>query len=167
MPNNCYLNAYINMRNAYKDKGLKLVIGSLGINKWFEYGGKNWGMAEFMLKVDGYTSDSHCWLEDKDGNVYDCLFSQYELWVAIRTDKPMRRKGVLEGVSKADLLKDGIEYVPAPKDVQTALFLINHKFLRYAYDGLVKGTNKWVNGNLVSSFLSFEDYKLFQEIQGM
>jgi hypothetical protein len=130
------------MRNCYADRKLKLIIGSLGINGWFEYGGKTWGESEFMRKASGISSDSHCWLEDEGGNVYDCLFPQYNFWVKLRTGSEMKLSGILEGVSKAKLATMGIDYVPAPKDAQTALFCFHHKFVKDMYEGLK--THKYV-----------------------
>ena len=136
---NCYLNAFINKEHHYKDKKLKMVIGSLGINNWFEYGGKHWTKADFAKKVRGYITDSHCWLEDADGNVYDYLFEDYDYWVGVRTGKSMRRKGLLEGVSKADLLADGIEYVPAPLDAQLHLASATGMYVRTTVKALISG----------------------------
>lgn len=141
--NNCYINAFINKTHHYKDKTLKMVIGSFAINGWFEFGGKHWTKADFAKKIHGVSSDSHCWLEDADGNVYDFIFPEYNFWVGIRTRKPMRRTGLVEGVSKADLLADGIEYVPAPLDAQLLLATATGKFVRNAVQKLISGEARW------------------------
>lgn len=121
----CYVNAFINQKEYYAEKKLRLVIGSFAINGWFEFGGKDWTKDDFEKKMMPGMSDSHCWLEDAEGNVYDRLFTEYEnRWVKYRTGKPMPVKGTLEGISKEDLKDIGIEYVPAPKDAQLAL--LNH-----------------------------------------
>jgi hypothetical protein len=137
------------MRDSYKGKKLKLVSGSLGVNGWFEFGGKKWTKKDFEKKIDGYTTDAHAWLEDEEGNVYDFLFKEYNYWSLIRTKQPLKRTGLLEGVSKADLAKDGIEYVPAPKDAQLALFLAVNKHCLSAYVGLKNGSYSWFGNYLL------------------
>lgn len=154
---NCYINAYINMRHHYKDKSLKLVIGSLGINTWFEYGGKDWTKKDFQKKLMGFRSDSHCWLEDSDGNIYDFLFSEYEDWVMINTRRKMKRKGLLEGVPKAELARQGVQYVPAPKDAQEMLFLATFKHMKETHDSLISGKCSWYGSHISQSFTSMEE----------
>lgn len=123
--NGCYVNAFINQKGYYAEKKLKLVIGSLSINGWFEFGGKNWTKKDFQAKMFPGISDSHCWLEDAEGNVYDYLFGGYEgRWVIYRTGNKMKLIGMVEGMSKAELLTYGVEYVPAPMDAQ--FMLLNH-----------------------------------------
>ena len=131
-----------------------MVMGSLGINGWFEYGGKNWTKKDFEKKIMGYCSDSHCWFEDDEGNVSDYLYEDYDFWVKFNTRQKMRRVGLVEGVSKEELARDGVEYVPAPKDAQTALFLATFKFMRDSHDGLLKGTCKWNGTHLQQEFNS-------------
>jgi len=139
----CPINAFINSRHAYKDKNLKIVIGSLGVNGWFEYGGKNWGMEEFQRKME----DVHFWLEDKNGNVYDFLFERYSLWSVIRTGNKLRRTGILEGVSKNELKSIGIEYIPAPTEAQMMLYLYNFDTMMNAEKVLMNGSGRWIEKN--------------------
>jgi hypothetical protein len=141
---NCHINAFINKWHHYKDKSLKMVIGSFAINNWFEFGGKHWAKADFAFNIVGYETDSHCWLEDDDGNVYDFIFPEYNQWVRSRTRKPMRRTGLLEGVSKADLLADGIMYVPAPLDAQLLIASATGKFVRNVAKKLISGDGIWL-----------------------
>ena len=91
---------------------LKLVIGSLGLNGHFEFGGKDWKMKEFKKKP----SDSHAWLEDKDGNVYDYIFNHYgecaEHW-GKTVSFPL--KWEIVGISKQALKEEyGMEFIPTP-----------------------------------------------------
>lgn len=137
----CYANAYINRLHYYKEKKLKMVYGSLGVNGFFEFGGKDWKKEQFQAKIDGFRTDSHCWLEDEEGNVYDCLFKEYDAWAIVRTCRRMKRRGILEGVSKAELLRDGIEYVPAPLDAQIALVRATASFVKDAYARVAKKFN--------------------------
>ena len=146
---NCYINAYINRLHHYKDKNLKMVIGALGINDWFEYGGKDWTLDDYQRTMFGHISDSHCWLEDDEGNVYDFLFEEYKYWVNIRTKKPMKRSGLIEGVSKEELKADGIEYVPAPLEARKALFFATHKMMKMTHDALASGKAKWMGQMLM------------------
>lgn len=145
----CYFNAYINLRGVYKDRGLKLVIGSLGIHNWFEYGGRHWTKADFAAKMKTYSSDSHAWLEDADGNVYDYLHPEYQFWVKLRTGKKLKRTGLLEGVSKAELAKDGIEYVPADRDTQAMLFVNFLPLCKEYYAKMLRGEMGSQYGRLV------------------
>lgn len=149
---NCFINAYINKLNHYKDKNLKMVIGSLGINGWFEYGGKDWKKEDFKKRMEYHCSDSHCWLEDEEGNVYDMLFKEYKYWVEYRTHQPMKRVGLIEGVSKEELARDGIVYLPACKDTQTMLFLNTYSFIKKAYAGLQTGKYQWIGSALAMNF---------------
>lgn len=147
----CFINAYINHHNHYLDKKLRLVIGSFAINGWFEFGGKNWTKKDFIKNLTGtYTTDAHCWLEDEDGNVYDYIHEGYDFWVKIRTNKPMKFSGLVEGVSKADLLGKGIEYVPADKETQQILFLRSLKQCRKAEKQLKEGSGWWIGDSLAT-----------------
>jgi hypothetical protein len=139
----CQINAFINLRHAYKDKDLKVVIGSLGVNGWFEYGGKNWGIEEFKRKME----DVHFWLEDKNGNVYDFLFERYSLWSVIRTGNKLRRTGILEGVSKNELKSVGIEYIPAPIEAQMMLYVNFTPTMVDAEKVLMNGSGRWIEKN--------------------
>jgi hypothetical protein len=118
----CYLNAYVNRLYYYKGKNLKMVIGALSINNQFGFGHKDWTKEDYLQTIRGTNSDSHCWLEDDEGNVYDYLFEQYKWW-AEKKKQPMKRSGLLECVSKEELVADGIEYIPASQETQLALYL--------------------------------------------
>jgi hypothetical protein len=109
----CYLNAHLNKTFWYTDRKLKMVVGSFGIHGWFEFGGKRWTKSDWEMSYIKFGTNSHCWLEDSDGNVYDFLHPEDAVWVRARTGKKMPRTGILEGVSKAELAAQGIEYVPA------------------------------------------------------
>jgi hypothetical protein len=113
---NCYYNATYNKYHAFKKvKGLKVVYGSLGLNGHFEYGGKNWGQWEFFRNP----FDSHAWLEDEDGNVYDYIYEGYG-FCAKHWGKEITfpLEWEIVGISKAELLEMGLDYVPAPKPIQ-------------------------------------------------
>jgi hypothetical protein len=123
-PCQCFLNAYLNQQGIYKSLDLKMVVGSVGWNTWFEYGGKTWTLVDFIKAKKGKTGgwDAHCWLEDDKGNVYDYISETDDLYTRHRTGKGLKVKGVVAGMSKADLLAQGIEYVPADADTQYAIF---------------------------------------------
>jgi len=123
----CFINAFINKRHAYKDKNLKMVFGSTAFNGFFEYGGKTWGLKEFLARHTPGTTvwDAHAWLEDEDGNVYDKFFSFYNFASKVQTGKATEvpNDTVFEGISKAEAKAMGVEYVPADKETQTVIFI--------------------------------------------
>ena len=114
----CYLNADFNQAGAFKELGLRVVYGSLGLGGWFEYGGKDWGVAEFSRKP----SDSHAWLEDWEGNVYDYAHSSWSEVASIR-GAPVRWQDNTEffGEPKKDLARMGLTYLPASKEAQAVI----------------------------------------------
>lgn len=122
-PFQCFINSYLNQKGIYKALDLKMVVGSVGWNGWFEFGGKGWTLMDFIKAKKGFSSwDAHCWLEDAEGNIYDYLSSVDDLYTRFRTGKGLKVLGVVEGVSKADLLAKGIEYVPGDEMTQYAIF---------------------------------------------
>lgn len=112
----CYYNASYNRVNAFKGLGLKMVIGSLGLNSHFEYGGSNWGLKQFKQKP----TDSHAWLEDSEGNVYDYIYDHYAYCAKSWGKKvSFPTEWEIIGISKKALKEEyGLEYIPAKKDVQ-------------------------------------------------
>ena len=109
----CYFNAFHNQRGRYKHLNLKVVIGSLGLAGHFEYGGKKHTRADFYANP----FDSHAWLEDAEGNVYDYIFPFYAFCARTTGGKnpTFPTDWEILGVSKKDLEAEGLEYVPAPK----------------------------------------------------
>jgi hypothetical protein len=108
----CYFNAAKNRVRGYKHLNLHWVCGSLGLAGHFEFGGKNWGVADFRKKP----ADSHAWLEDDEGNVYDYIFDRYAEFAETWGKKPrFPTSWCVEGISKEDLKAEGLEYVPADK----------------------------------------------------
>ena len=123
--NNCFFNASINRQRAFAHLNLRQVFGSLGLNGWFEFGGENYTLADFIANP----SDSHSWLEDSEGNIYDYCFKEYLEVVAIRNlvCGSKMRVGELRKVSPADAKARGLTYVPAPKNAQD--YLIERKLM--------------------------------------
>ena len=114
----CFINAAWNKSHAYSHLNLKFVVGSLGLAGHFEYGGKDYTASQFKAKP----SDSHGWLEDEEGNVYDFIFPEYAEYATHWGKKPQFATGwAIEGISKADLLADGLEYVPAPPKAEKVI----------------------------------------------
>jgi len=103
----CFFNAEHNRLNAFKHLGLKWVVGGVGMNGWFEYGGKK------GYKYDNW-NDSHAWLEDAEGKVYDYCQPSWAYYCRMNgasTDLPY---GVeFRGVSKQELRDMGLDYCPA------------------------------------------------------
>lgn len=122
----CVANAYLNKRHYYKDKNLKLVVGSLGFNGWYEFGGRLWTTEDFMKTFkqrDCPSFDVHVWLEDEEGNVYDYIFDEYNTISQIRTGKKLKMRGLLEAKSKRELLRAGLAYVPASESTQVSIMV--------------------------------------------
>lgn len=120
----CFHNAFINQNYHYKERGLKLVIGSLSLNGWTEYGGENWTLADFIKNSPGGRSwDAHAWLEDEDGFIYDKIFDSYD-WVAKkRTGTPLAladapADGVLDCADPDYVADLGLIYTPADEATQ-------------------------------------------------
>ena len=109
----CYLNAEKNKSHfeSKLNKKLKIVYGSIGLNGHFEYGGKNYTDNDYFKKP----FDSHAWLEDKDGNVYDFIFSKYADYAKYWGKKvtfPINT--LIYGASKQQLKNEyNLEYIPA------------------------------------------------------
>lgn len=123
---NCFFNAYINKRHYYKGKNLKLVIGSVSFNGFFEFGGETWGLKEFVARHShGHIWDAHAWLEDEEGNIYDKIFSFYNYSAKVNTGSELKvaTGTVWEGISPQQAKKQGVVYVKADKDTQTAIFI--------------------------------------------
>ena len=118
----CFLNAEWNRTHAYAPLNLHLVIGTLAFNGWEEYGGSGWDEEKWleMGRKEFLQWDAHCWLEDDEGNVYDYCFDRYLEFARIQTGRTGRMKvGVLERASRADCMKRGLKYTPAPAAIQT------------------------------------------------
>ena len=113
---NCFANAYINQRNYYKDRKLKLVFGSLAFNGWWEYGNAAWTYSDFAAKHSAgtYIWDAHAWLEDDAGNIYDFIFPWYNQVAIINTGRPLpKQSSLMEGVSPAEVRARGLTYKAA------------------------------------------------------
>ena len=142
---NCFINSFINKRHTYKDKDLKLVIGSIGFNGWFEFGGKDWKLKDFLKRheVGSVCWDAHCWLEDAEGNIYDFAFEDYSEVARIQTRKPIRHHGLIEGQSKAWCEERGLTYVPADAETSKAIFISIFKWLLEVEANLISGKATW------------------------
>lgn len=110
----CYYNAEYNRLHAFKHLGLKWVAGGLGMNGWFEYGGKK----GFNYKQKW--NDSHAWLEDSEGRVYDYCQPSWNYYCSANGVAPDGLPLGVEfrGVSKDELKEMGLEYIPAPAKEQ-------------------------------------------------
>ena len=143
---NCFLNAYINMRHHYKELGLRMKVGSLGMNGFFEYGGKDWTLARFAAsQVGSYTFDAHAWLEDKDGKIYDFVFDWYNSCAIINTGKPLGITGIIEGKTKAELEAVGLSYVEAPMDAVCYMIKSGAPWIKFCEESLLAGLSVFVS----------------------
>jgi hypothetical protein len=125
-----------------------MVYGSIGMNDWFEYGGKDWKLKDFKKKQEGWRWDAHAWLEDKDGNVYDYAFDWYNEVAKIQTKRPLKITGLIEGMSKSELKSLGLTYVEASKDVALAIFLSQKDTISNIVNDLKSGKATW-NGDYI------------------
>lgn len=147
----CFINSFINKKHCYKDKNLRFVIGSLALNGWCEWGGVNWTTEKFLANYDGkHSFDAHAWLEDEEGNIYDCVFPEYNRVALLRSGKAtgFANGTVLEGVSKAKCEQRGLSYYPADKQSQVAMFVCIHKWLASTEHDIIAGRCWWSNGYL-------------------
>ena len=126
--NDCVPTAVFNQAVAYKNLGLKIVVGSLGLgrgqNPFFEFGGRDCkDVRHFKEKK---FADLHVWLQDSVGGVYDIFYPQYENIVAYRRGVPttFRGKTVIEGMSIRELAEKGLHYVPASEMAQNVILKI-------------------------------------------
>ena len=116
--NNCFFNAYMNQKGCYKDRKLRVVIGSLGVNDHYEFGGKEWTWKEFKAHGGGFSWDAHAWLEDSEGNIYDYIFREYDAIAKLWTGRGLKFVGRVEGGSPEKFKEVGVSYVPADKETQ-------------------------------------------------
>ena len=114
----CYYNALKNQRGVFSHLNLKRVFGSTAFNGWWEYGGAHYTLRDFK----DYPSDSHCWLEDAEGNVYDYCQPSWHYYARNNGHPGKLPLGVeFRGVSKPALEALGLSYQPAPADAQAFL----------------------------------------------
>lgn len=109
----CFYSAEYNRITAFKERNLRWVVGGVGMNGWFEYGGKeDYDYARWQ--------DSHAWLEDEEGNIYDYTQPCWAYYCSVNGVNPEGLPlGVeLRGVPKATLRRLGLQYVPAPEATQ-------------------------------------------------
>ena len=144
----CFTNAFLNSRHAYKNLGLKLKIGSLGMNGWFEYGGRDWTREDFFRnhKEGSYRFDAHAWLEDEQGNVYDYIFEWYNQVAVFRTGRPLKWRGKIVKMNKRELLKKGLNYKETDPETQKEIFACMKDWLLLVEKGLLRGDVKWIGG---------------------
>jgi len=127
----CIYYALINQAEVYKDKQLKVVIGSFGLGKGsvphWEYGNPTYTKAkQFILPADGRSTDLHVWLEDSEGLIYDILSNEY-LGVAFlhgkTTEVLAQNPELIDGVAPKTLAARGFHYLAAPSKAQKDLWL--------------------------------------------
>jgi hypothetical protein len=111
---NCYYNAHYNRKYVKEWRNLRVVVGSLGLNGHYEYGGKK------HTDRDYYDNpfDSHCWLEDEQGNVYDYFFDEYNDIARLWTGKTVMPPQVIAKAPKERLRLFGLDYIPASAKAQ-------------------------------------------------
>jgi hypothetical protein len=126
----CIFYSLLNQAGVYKDLGLKIVIGSLGLGigdkPYWEHGNPTASKASAFLLEDGRSTDLHMWLEDENGCVFDVISNEF-IGIAFirgcRTDLLRQNPEILEGAPKQNLSMRGFHYVPAPIKVQAELWV--------------------------------------------
>jgi hypothetical protein len=140
--NCCILRALYN-KDKY-DGELTIVAGSLGIGigePFFEFGGPSYSLSQF-LRPPGFLPhggvdlslgvDSHVWLEDLDGKVFDVCDAGWLGVARMRGKKLTFCAGeVIEGVTKAELERKGLHYIAADDGIQKELVFALKK--RYGF----------------------------------
>jgi hypothetical protein len=117
----CWYNAEYNRRHTFRERELKWVVGGVGMNGRFEYGGKQgFDYKDFR--------DSHAWLEDAEGNVYDYVQPSWARYCKAHGVSPagLPLGAELRAVSKEQLRNLGLHYVPA--DAATQKRIKKHVF---------------------------------------
>ena len=123
----CWYNAIINA-NAYRHVyglELKWVVGAVKFHAPRGNIGRNGFMDDdentLRTPEDLRTNwdDTHAWLEDDEGLVYDCIME--EEYAIVRMIDPYRRRfkmdaGFIVGESYASLKKKGYELIPYPEE---------------------------------------------------
>jgi hypothetical protein len=128
----CGVQATYNKAHAYQHLHLRVVVGSLGIGKqnpFFEYGDRHYQhISQFfrpaLSSFEGSFgnlfeglfggSDMHVWLEDRDGKVFDIVEQNMILVAQWRKLSVSVKAGdIVEGVTKEELRRKGLHYVPA------------------------------------------------------
>ena len=111
----------------------------------YGYGDKNWTCADYKRYNDRKVRwDAHAWLEDKDGNVYDCMYDEYHQDVErlklyrVAHNQPINNGmkitvpvGPFEKMDKKYLAEHGFEYYEADAETQTAIFCSMFQYMRF------------------------------------
>ena len=143
--NACHPCAVANQLSTYKDLGLTLVAGSLGIGLvtegvFYEYGDPaRRTVGEFLAspfsvrESDGcWRLDAHVWLEDAGGRIYDVVSSTVVFAAGLHGKTLLYKSGdVLLAACPAATALEGLHYVAAPKDAGKFLLdILERNFLR-------------------------------------
>jgi hypothetical protein len=142
----CWQQAKFNKEHAYRQLGLKFVVGSLGMGKtspFFEFGGEAWDKVKTFKKTApdmfGRTQwDVHVWLENDAGGIYDVV-SWHVIGAAAQRSKVVDFSPghVIEGLTRDALAARGLVYVAAPELVQRVILHALEKEWSPEYDFLV------------------------------
>ena len=124
----CWWNAIVNKEyyDIHHNKKLRLVFGSLYAEGVIVFGDKKADHKKWMEKLeegDEVGWDAHCWLEDKEGRIYDMTFVR---WAKGNTDfikskkkTRMTKDELVEGWTYKEMLeRKGLQYVPMDKASQ-------------------------------------------------
>jgi hypothetical protein len=125
----CVFYAVCNKLEVYKEKQLRIVIGSFGVGMthepFWEHGDPRYTSSKDFIQKDGRTTDLHMWLEDAKGCIYDILSNELAVIACIRDlkiDKLKSNPEMIEGVCKKTLAARGFHYLAASADIQQELW---------------------------------------------
>lgn len=129
---NCYLCAMYNHKTCWNDLRLRVVCGSVGFgvekSRWFEFGNPQYRtVADFQA---GHPAlwDWHVWLEDDGGSVWDVLPAVWHEIAALHGQRLHMGHAhgtvLIKGKEKGELVRHGLEYIPAPETTQHLLLAL-------------------------------------------
>jgi hypothetical protein len=114
----CWYNSVYNLNQGpFRDAGMRMVVGALRVNGVSVYGYKNPDDRRYQT----YASNSHAWLEDNYGRIYDYIHDGVHLVVQLAQKVPTCPVGEIRGRTPAELKALGLDYIPATGDARAAI----------------------------------------------
>lgn len=124
--NRCFYNAILNKNYYYEGRNLRVVFGAFKIGTRFVYGYAD-PMTIPRREMNG-GCNVHAWLEDDDGRIYDCLYSEIVGQVP-KANKKKMKAGVMEGKTREELKDMNCFYLPYASEIQMLWAITLFSFL--------------------------------------
>jgi hypothetical protein len=102
----CWYNAILNREGTFRDAGLRMAIGGLTANGVSIYGHPNPADKRYAKKPN----DSHAWLVDAYGRIYDHIHAGVTLVVQLSQKVPTFPEGEIRGETPEALAAKGLVY---------------------------------------------------------